>query len=60
MKIDVHEYVKTCGLCQKGEQVPTPGLLQPLPIPDGAWQGISMDFLYGPSPHSVPDVSLSL
>jgi hypothetical protein len=54
MKRDVHEYVKTCGLCQmnKGEQVPTPGLLQPIPIPDGAWQGISMDFIYWPSPHS--------
>ncbi|KAJ4756090.1 polyprotein [Rhynchospora pubera] len=47
MKETVKEFVKTCERCQlnKGEHVAGPGLLQPVPIPEGAWQGISMDFI---------------
>jgi hypothetical protein len=49
MKQKVHDYVKTCDVFQmsKGEHVPTPGLLQPLPIPEEAWSSISMDFIVG-------------
>ncbi|KAJ1687481.1 hypothetical protein LUZ63_018871 [Rhynchospora breviuscula] len=47
MKEAVHQFVKECEVCQlnKGEQVLTPGLLQPLPVPDQAWTSISMDFI---------------
>ncbi|KAJ1699965.1 hypothetical protein LUZ63_008477 [Rhynchospora breviuscula] len=49
MKEDVHKFVSECEVCQlnKGEHVKTPGLLQPLPIPDEAWTSISMDFISG-------------
>ena len=41
--------VKTCLICQrsKSENVPYPGLLQPLPIPMQPWSDISMDFIEG-------------
>jgi hypothetical protein len=47
MKKDVKTYVKECPTCQanKYERIKPPGLLQPLPIPEGAWQDISMDFI---------------
>ena len=43
------EFVTACLTCQqhKGEHVPTPGLLQPLPIPFKPWTDISMDFIEG-------------
>ncbi|KAJ1703813.1 hypothetical protein LUZ63_003592 [Rhynchospora breviuscula] len=49
LKEMVQEEVKKCEICQlnKGEHVPIPGLLQPISIPDGAWQGVSMDFISG-------------
>ncbi|KAJ4754640.1 polyprotein [Rhynchospora pubera] len=39
MKEAVHTHVKSCNNCQmnKGEHLHTPGLLQPLPIPETAW-----------------------
>jgi hypothetical protein len=49
LKMDVEKFVKQCSICQKakhGQQHPA-GLLQPLPIPDGAWKGVSMDFIEG-------------
>jgi len=49
LKSDVVELVKSCDVCQrcKHENVAYPGLLQPLEIPDEAWQSISMDFIEG-------------
>jgi hypothetical protein len=49
LKADVLEYVKQCDVCQhaKGERTHPPGLLQPLPIPQGAWQDLTMDFIEG-------------
>jgi hypothetical protein len=39
----------SCQVCQqaKPERVKYPGLLQPLPIPDGAWKVVSLDFVEG-------------
>ena len=41
--------VQECDIYQryKDEQVLYPGLLQPLPVPDGMWEHISMDFIEG-------------
>ncbi|KAJ4789708.1 polyprotein [Rhynchospora pubera] len=49
LKESVHDYVRKCEVCQmnKVEHVPSPGLLQPLPIPEQAWNSISMDFVTG-------------
>jgi hypothetical protein len=43
----VEEFVKQCTVCQqaKHEHCRTPGLLNPLPIPEQAWQDLSMDFI---------------
>jgi hypothetical protein len=36
-------------VCQhaKSERIHPPGLLQPLPIPSGAWQDLTIDFIEG-------------
>lgn len=49
MKRDVEEFVKQCHICQqaKHELVHPAALLQPLPIPQGAWRDLSMDFVEG-------------
>ena len=49
LKKDVRSFVRHCHICQqfKTEQVASPGLLQPLPIPDKVWFDISMDFIEG-------------
>ena len=46
---DVRHYIRNCAICQtcKPENINTPGLLQPLPIPEGIWTDISMDFIEG-------------
>jgi transposase InsO family protein len=49
MKADVVQFVSTCLTCQqaKSDRAKLPGKLQPLPVPDSAWQIISMDFVEG-------------
>ncbi len=43
---DVERYVHNCHPCRRASspQDKTPGLLQPLLVPDRPWQHISMDF----------------
>lgn len=49
MKEHAWQYVQSCYVCQhaKPERVCYPGLLEPLPIPDGAWKVVTMDFIDG-------------
>ncbi|WVZ95213.1 hypothetical protein U9M48_041007, partial [Paspalum notatum var. saurae] len=49
LKKAVRAYVQSCLICQKAkpDRARLPGLLQPLPVPDTAWQVISMDFVEG-------------
>jgi hypothetical protein len=45
--VDVDSFVKQRIVCQQAnhEKVHPASLLQPLPIPEGMWQDISMDFI---------------
>ena len=45
----VQEYVRNCSVCQrfKPENKPYSGLLQPLPVPEGVFTDITMDFIEG-------------
>lgn len=49
MKAQVHAYVQSCFTCQqaKPDRSRLPGLLQPLPVPNGSWQVVTMDFIEG-------------
>ena len=49
LKSAVQKFVRSCLTCQqaKPDRSRLPGLLQPLHIPDRAWQVISMDFIEG-------------
>jgi transposase InsO family protein len=49
MRQAVRDYVASCLTCQraKPDRSRLPGLLQPLPVPSGAWQILSMDFVEG-------------
>lgn len=46
---DVESFIKQCEVCQHAKHsLNHPmGLLQPLPIPEGVWRDISMDFNEG-------------
>ncbi len=47
LKDDAEEYVKTCLVSQQNRTLnkKQAGLLQPLPIPEGPWESVSMDFM---------------
>lgn len=49
MKKQVGQFVAQCQICRqaKSERVPYPGLLEPLDVPSGAWQVVTMDFING-------------
>ncbi|KAJ3703306.1 hypothetical protein LUZ61_007011 [Rhynchospora tenuis] len=49
MREFIMEHIRTCEVCQvtKPEHVPPAGFLQPLPIPQEAWNSIGMDFITG-------------
>uniref|UniRef100_A0A0A9C7A3 Integrase catalytic domain-containing protein n=1 Tax=Arundo donax TaxID=35708 RepID=A0A0A9C7A3_ARUDO len=53
MKSAVHDFVQSYLICQqaKPNRAHLPRLLQPLPVPRGAWQAVTMDFIEG-LPHS--------
>ncbi|KAL6286677.1 hypothetical protein ACE6H2_011067 [Prunus campanulata] len=52
MRHDVKTFLAHCDTCQRQhyEAINPPGLLNPLPVPDYAWQSISMDFIVGLPP----------
>lgn len=52
LKKDVETFIQQCQTCQqaKHETAKVAGLLQPLPVPQGAWQDWSMDFVEGLPP----------
>ncbi|WOH00637.1 hypothetical protein DCAR_0520008 [Daucus carota subsp. sativus] len=49
LQTDVLKFVRECDTCQrcKPEHVAAPGMLQPLPIPNNAWETMSLDFIEG-------------
>ena len=49
LKKNVRDFVRSCQVCQqfKSDFAASPGLLQPLPIPERVWTDISMDFIEG-------------
>jgi RNase H-like domain found in reverse transcriptase/Integrase zinc binding domain len=49
LKKSVIEHIQGCNVYQlnKGEHVANPGLLQPIPIPEGPWSVVIMDFVCG-------------
>ena len=49
IKREVAAYIKHCSVCQqcKYDHNASPGLLQPLPIPERVWEEITMDFIEG-------------
>lgn len=54
LKQDVKIFVKQCSVCQqaKHKNCKLPSLLCPLPIPDGAWHDLTMDFV---EPEAIVD-----
>lgn len=46
---EAKQFVRNCIICQaaKYEPIASPGLLQPLAIPEEVWKDVSMDFISG-------------
>jgi hypothetical protein len=55
LKDSAEEYVKTCLTCQQNRTFnkKQASLLQPLPIPEGSWESVSMDFIVYVNDHKV-------
>jgi len=48
MSKNVEHYVKRCSTCQLAKSHLHPqGLYSPLPVPQGPWEDISLDFING-------------
>ena len=49
LRTTVMQFVTACSVCQqaKSEHVKYLGMLQPLPVPEHAWQVVSLDFIEG-------------
>jgi hypothetical protein len=49
IRSSIESFIKQCQVCQqaKHENYKYPGLLSPIPVPQGAWQDISLDFIEG-------------
>jgi hypothetical protein len=49
MKQTIKDLVDACSVCHqaKPDRSRYPGILQPLPVPQHAWQAISLDFIEG-------------
>jgi hypothetical protein len=49
MRSFIDQFIQGCQICQqvKPDRTKSPGLLQPLPVPVGAWQLVTMDFIEG-------------
>ena len=49
MKQVIKNAISGCSVClqSKPDRSKYPGLLQPLPVPEGAWQVLTMDFIEG-------------
>lgn len=49
LKQSVQKFVANCVVCKQAklENVKYPGLLQPLPVPNQAWEVVTMDFVEG-------------
>jgi hypothetical protein len=49
MKAAAHAYAQSCEICQqtKDNRSKYPRLLEPLPVPSGAWEVVTMDFIEG-------------
>jgi putative transposase len=58
LKDDAEEYMKTCLICQQNRivNIKQAGLLQPLPILEGLWESMSMDFMVNLPPSKGFDV----
>lgn len=54
MSLETQNHVHNCSTCQhnKYDLATKPGLLQPLPVPAGVWESVSLDFIEGLPPSS--------
>jgi hypothetical protein len=59
-RIDTIRFVRNCHACNinKIPRDKTPGLLKPLPIPEHAWQDLSVDFMDAPMTKNGHDAML--